>query len=292
MSPDLTITPLTPSLGAVIGGVDARNADDDALALIRRALLEYSVVFLRRQALGVADLETFSRKFGPLIQVPYIRPLEDHPYVIAVLKEADENRISTFGGEWHSDFSYLASPPVYTLLYAEEVPGGRGDTLWADMHAAYESLSPELKTRLCRLNAMHSGHVYGAARPPSVRTSRSIDISRNQPEADTERPHPVVRVHPQSGRKALFVNPVYTTRIEDMSEEESRPLLCFLYARAARPEFVCRFAWEAGSLAIWDNRCTMHFAVNDYDGYRRLLYRTTAGSEPPAGVAFNGVRLH
>jgi taurine dioxygenase len=281
MSADLTVTPLTPSLGAVIGGVDIRDPGAKAMALIRRTLSEYSVIYFRGQRLGVDELETFSRRFGPMVRVPYIRPLEDHPNVIAVLKEAGEKWISTFGGEWHSDFSYLELPPVYTLLYAEEVPRGRGDTLWADMSAAYESLSPALQSRLCRLNAMHSGHIYGAARPPGARTSRSIGISRNNPEADMERAHPVVRVHPESTRKALFVNPVYTTRFEGMSEEESRPLLSFLYRHATGPAFVCRFGWEPGSLAVWDNRCTMHFAVNDYDGYRRLLYRTTVGSEQP-----------
>lgn len=284
MSPDLTVTPLTPSIGAVVGGVDVRNPDGETMALIRRTLVDYSVIFFRDQNLDVEELEIFSENFGRLVRVPYIDPLENHPNVIAVLKEADEKRISTFGGEWHSDFSYLAAPPVYTVLYAEDVPGGRGDTLWADMYAAYESLSPALQTRLCRLNAMHGGHVYGAQRPPAgMRTSRSIGISRNNPEADVEQLHPVVRIHPDSKRKALFVNPVYTTRFEGMSEDESRPLLTFLNACATRPEFLCRFQWKAGSLAVWDNRCTMHFAVNDYDGHRRLLYRTTVASECPSG---------
>ncbi len=131
---------------------------------------------------------------------------------------------------------------------------------------------------------MHSGHVYGARRPPlELRTSRSIGISRNNPEADNGQRHPVVRFHAGSSSNALFVNPVYTTRFEGMSEEESRPLLAYLYAHAVRPESVCRFDWREGSLAVWDNRCTMHFAVNDYDGRRRLLYRTTAASERPAG---------
>ena len=282
MSPVFIVTPLTSSIGAVITGVDVRNPDRETMVLIRRALVDWSVIFFRDQNLGVDDLETFSKRFGPMVRVPYIRPLENHPDVIAVLKEADEEHISTFGGEWHSDFSHLSAPPVYTFLYAEDVPAGRGDTLWAGMYAAYESLSPALREKLCGMNALHSGHVYGAKRPPALRTSRSIGISRNNPEADLEQPHPVARTHPDSMRRALFVNPVYTTRFEDMSEDESRPLLSFLFAWATRAEFVCRFGWTAGSLAVWDNRCTMHCAVNDYDGYRRLLYRTTVASERPA----------
>lgn len=285
MSAVPTVTPLTSSIGAVIAGVDVRNPGLNTMETIRRALVDYSVIFIRDQNLGIEDLETFSKRLGPAVRVPYIRPLEHHPDVIAVLKEADERSISTFGGEWHSDFSYLPAPPVYTLLYAEDVPAGRGDTLWAGMCAAYEALSPALREKLCRMGAMHSGHVYGAKRPPAVRTSRSIGISRNNPEADMEQSHPVVRMHPDSLRRALFVNPVYTTRFEGMSEEESRPLLSFLYAWATRPEFVCRFEWTLGSLAVWDNRCTMHFAVNDYDGYRRLLYRTTVSSERPSAAS-------
>lgn len=284
MLANLTVRPLTASIGAVIGGVNVRDPAPGAMAIIHRALAEHSVIFFRDQDLSIDELQSFSERFGPLVRVPYIRPLETHPDVIAVLKESDEERISTFGGEWHSDFSYLAAPPVYTLLYAEDVPNGCGDTLWADMIAAYEALSSGLQKQLFNLGAMHSGHVYGARRPPlDLHTSRSIGISRNNPQADNEQRHPVVRFHAGSSRNALFVNPVYTTRFEGMSEEESRPLLAYLYAHAVRPEYVCRFNWREGSLAVWDNRCTMHFAVNDYDGRRRLLFRTTAASERPSG---------
>ena len=139
-----------------------------------------------------------------------------------------------------------------------------------------------MKAMLWPLRAMHSGHVYGATRPPTdIRTSRSIKISRQNPEADVERAHPVVCRHPTSGRPALFVNRIYTTRFEDMTEAESEPLLGFLYEHMTRPEFTCRWSWRAGDLALWDNRATLHYAVNDYDGYRRLLYRTTIAGERP-----------
>lgn len=290
-STSLSITPLTTVIGAEIAGVDlARGLEEDVLARIRAALVESQVIFFREQNLSLGDLESFSARFGSLLRVPYVKPVERHPNVIAVLKEPDEIQISIFGGEWHSDFSYLEAPPALTVLYAEDVPEGRGDTLWTSMYAAYEGLSGGLKRKLDAMRVMHSGHIYGAKCPRSARlkTSRSIDISRGNPEADVERSHPVVRLHPESGRRALFINPIYTTRFEGMKVEESRPLLDALYAEATRPENTCRFAWHNGSLAIWDNRCTMHLATNDYDGFKRLLYRTTVAGERPVGPPGSG----
>jgi taurine dioxygenase len=153
------------------------------------------------------------------------------------------------------------------------------------MRAAYDALSPAMRALLDPLRAMHSGHVYGAERPPlGFATSRSIKISRMNPEADVERAHPVVRLQPETGRRALFVNRIYTTRFAGMTEEESRPLLEFLYGHATRPEFCCRWRWQAGDLLMWDNRAVMHYAVNDYDGHRRLLHRTTVEGEVPCGA--------
>ncbi len=283
---ELNISPLTAVIGAEIVGVDlASGLSDATLGQIRAALVEHQVIFFRDQKFSLEDLEKFSSRFGPLLRVPYVEPIDGHPDIIAVLKEANEVRISTFGGEWHSDFSYLEAPPALTLLYAEDVPEGRGATLWTSMYAAYEGLSQGFRQKLDRMRVMHSGHVYGAKRPRSVRmkTSQSMRISRGNPEADEERSHPAVRVHPESGRRALFVNPIYTTRFDGMEEAESRPILDALYVESTRPEYTCSFAWRNGSVAVWDNRCTMHLAVNDYDGYRRLLYRTTVCGERPKG---------
>ena len=253
----------------MISGVDLARLDEESFVEIRRAFLDHLVLFFREQELDAAALKAFTARFGPLSRVPYITPLEGEPDIVAVRKEKEERRISVFGGAWHSDFSFLAEPPLGSVLYALEVPPYGGDTLFADMYRAYEALSPGLQRLLEGLRAMHSGHVYGAARSPTLtmRTSTSIGISRNNPEADEERPQPVVRLHPETGRKALLVNAIYTTRFEGMTEEESRPLLEFLYARAVRPEFTCRFSWAPGSVAVWDNRCTLHLAVNDYDGF-------------------------
>ena len=280
----IAIEKVTGGLGAEVRGVDLSRPLGDAVAgELRRALVDHLVLFFRGQRLTPEQQIAFSRLYGPLQRVPYVRPMEGFPDVIRVLKEADERRISTFGNAWHSDFSFLEEPPMASILYALEVPEHGGDTLWIDMYEAYEALSDGMKRMLRGLRAMHSGRPYGVtgAPPKDLRTSRSIGIERNNPGADREVAHPVVRRHPESGRKALFVNSIYTGRFEDMSEAESRPLLDYLYQHALRPEFACRFRWQPGSLAVWDNRCTMHYAVNDYDGSRRLLHRTQVQGEKP-----------
>jgi taurine dioxygenase len=204
--------------------------------------------------------------------------------VIAVLKEADERKISTFGGTWHSDFSFLPEPPSLTLLHAVELPEVGGDTVWASQYAAYDTLSAAMQRLLDPLRAVQTGWPHGTRGPgPNAAVSRSVVMTRNDPSADVEVAHPIVRVHPVTGRKALFVNPVYTQRIEGMTDAESTPLLQFLFDHAVRAELCVRHRWRPGDLAIWDNRCLLHLAVNDYDGSRRLLHRTTVAGEAPIG---------
>jgi taurine dioxygenase len=279
----IEVRPVAGALGAEVSGVDlARPLSNSVADEIRRAFVEYLVLFFREQSLMPEQHIAFSRLFGPLSRMPYIKHMDEHPEIIAVLKEADERKISTFGNAWHSDFSFLDEPPLGSALYAREVPSHGGDTLWANMYDAYEALSPGMQRMLNGLRAMHSGRPYGRSGvPKDLKTSRSIQIERENPDADREVAHPVVRVHPESGRKALFVNSIYTTRFEDMTEAESRPLLDFLFQHCLRPEFTCRFRWASGSLALWDNRCTLHYAVNDYDGQRRLMHRTTIAGERP-----------
>ena len=279
----ISVQPVAGSLGAEVSGVDlAAPLSNAAAEEIRRAFTENLVLFFRDQRLTPEQHLAFSGLFGRLCRMPYIKHMDDYPDIIAVLKEADERKISTFGNAWHSDFSFLEQPPLGSILYAREVPSHGGDTLFANMYEAYEALSEGVKRMLLGLKAMHSGKPYGqGGLPKDLKTSRSIGIERNNPEADREVAHPVVRLHPESGRKALFVNAIYTTRFEDMSEAESRPLLDFLFEHAQRPEFACRFRWAEGSLAVWDNRCTLHYAVNDYDGSRRLMHRTTVAGERP-----------
>jgi taurine dioxygenase len=282
----IEVRPVAGSLGADVCGVDlARPLRNSTADELRRALVEHLVLFFRDQNLTPDQHLDFSRLFGSLLRVPYVKHMDEYPDIIAVLKEADERNISTFGNAWHSDFSFLEAPPMGSALYAKEVPSHGGDTLWANMYDAYEALSDGMKRLLDPLRAMHSGRPYGVSHAPKgVRTSRSIAIERDNREADREVAQPVVIVHPSSRRKALFVNAIYTTRFEHMTEAESRPLLEFLFQHCIRPEFTCRFRWKPGSLAIWDNRCTLHYAVNDYDGSRRLMHRTTIAGEPLVGA--------
>jgi len=282
----LTIEPVTPGLGAEVHGVDLKRASSADVAALEAAFAAHAVLFIRDQELELDDLLAVTRKFGTVLRVPYVQGVASHPDVIAVLKEAEEKKIYTFGGTWHSDFSFLAEPPAATLLYAVELPPVGGDTIWASQYLAYEALSDGLKALLEPLRAIHTGAPHGTMGPsPDVPVSRSIKMVRNDPGADREVVHPVVRVHPVTGRKALFVNPVYTQRFEGMTVAESKPLLGYLHEHSIRAEFTCRLKWRPGTLAMWDNRCLMHLAVNDYDGHRRLLYRTTTAGEAPAGIA-------
>ena len=281
----IAITPVTPELGADIHGVDLRIAGPDTIAAIQAAFAERALLFIRDQDLTLDDLLAVTAKFGAVLRVPYVEGLASHPDVIAVLKEAEEKKISTFGGTWHSDFSFLAEPPAATLLYAVELPPVGGDTIWASQYLAYEALSDGMKALLDPLRAVHTGWPHGTAGPsPDVPVSKSVRMVRNDPSADREVLHPVVRVHTVTGRKALFVNPVYTQRFEGMTVAESKPLLDYLHQHSTQAEFCCRFKWTPGTLTMWDNRCLMHLAVNDYDGHRRLLYRTTTAGETPAGL--------
>lgn len=279
----MEIAPLSGPLGAEVWGLDlARRLDENALAEVRAALTVHKVLAFRDQELTPAQHIALTGRLGGVLRLPFIAPLAAHPEIIAVLKEAEERDISTFGGTWHSDFTFLEAPPSYTLLYALEVPPDRGDTIWADMEFAYAALSDGMKELLRDLRAIHSGRPHGTrGPPPGQRVSTSVRMARNDPAADAEVAHPVVRRHPETGAPALFVNPVYVSRFEDMTEAESRPLLDILQARATRAEMTCRLSWRPGTLAIWDNRCTQHLAVNDYDGHRRLLHRTTVAGERP-----------
>ena len=281
----IEVRPMAGALGADIHGVDlAQPLDDATSADIERAFHDRLVLFFHDQRLTPEQHLAFTRRFGPISRSPYVKHMDAYPDIIAVLKEADERKISTFGNAWHSDFSFLEEPPLGSVLYAREAPSHGGDTLFANMYAAYEALSPGLRRVLDGLNAIHAGKPYGVGGvTEAIAVSRSIGIERNRPDADREIVHPAVRVHPATGRKALFVNSIYTTRFEGMTAAESKPLLDFLYAHATQPEFTCRLRWRSGDLAVWDNRCTLHYAVNDYDGQRRLMHRTTIKGERPVG---------
>lgn len=274
---------LTPAIGARIKGLDIKRLDETRFEWLYQAWLTHKVLFLHGQAIELEDLLDFSRRFGELMRLPYVKPLDGYPDIIRVLKQADETDMGTFGGEWHSDFSFLESPPKASILYADDIPALGGDTLWADMTMAWRRLPAQLRAQVEGRSAIHTGAPYGVAHAPDEdkKFTGSIEIERDNPEADRETRHPVVCRHPETGEEMLFVNPTYTTRIDGYSPEQSRALLEALYRHCLRPEFGCRFRWETGVVALWDNRNTLHYAVNDYDGFRRCLYRTTIAGHPP-----------
>lgn len=275
----IRVRPLSSALGAVIGGVDlARPLEDEIFAEVRRAFLEHLVVFFRDQSLKPEQLVTFARRFGPIGIYPFAAPLKDHPEVIAVIKEPGQK--TNFGGFWHSDTAYLERPSLGSVLYAKQVPPLGGDTLFANMYLAYEYLSAGMRQMLDGLTAVNSAAKNKSAVRGDHLASGSMTGKRSGAQ-DLTAEHPVVRTHPDTGRKALYVNRAHTLRFAGMTEQESAPILEYLFAHAVREEFTCRFLWEPGSLAFWDNRCTQHYPLNDYPGQRRAMHRVTVEGERP-----------
>jgi taurine dioxygenase len=265
----MQIHPISEAVGAEIGGIDlSRPLSDDAAATIRRAVADHGVAFFRDQALTPEQHIALARRFGPINVNRFFAHLDGFPEIALVSKEPHQTR--NIGGGWHTDHSYDQLPAMGSLLYAREVPPTGGDTLFASMYAAYDALSDGLKQTLSGLRALHSSrHVFGVERPGMEGRIGNREL------AAQDAIHPVVITHPDSGRKALYVNPGFTLRFDGWTDEESRPLLDYLYRHATRPEFACRFRWRAGSLAFWDNRATWHYAANDYHGHRRLMHRIT-----------------
>lgn len=272
----ISVTPLAGALGAEIAGVDlASDLPDQTVAEIRRAWLEHLVVFFRDQTLAPARFLAFARRIGDPVEYPFVKGIDGFPEIIAVTKLPHET--VNFGGIWHSDTVYLERPPMATMLVAREVPPYGGDTIFANMYAAYESLSPGLRRVLDDLRAVNSSALADVSKTREDRIADSGSGERKELVAE----HPVVRTHPETGRKALYVNVAHTARFADMTEDESRPLLQYLFQHSVRPELTCRFRWDIGSLALWDNRCAMHNPVNDYHGFTRRMHRITLAGDRP-----------
>ena len=276
----IDVRPIAGTLGAEISGVDlAKNVDDETVAAIRHAWLEHLVVFFRDQDLTPAQFLAFGRRFGEPIEYPFVKGLPETPEVIPVLKL--EHEAVNFGGIWHSDTTYLEIPPMASMLIAREVPPAGGDTEFASMYLAYETLSDGMKRLLDPLVAVNSSALADVSK---TREDRMKDSARRDAAKQYVAEHPVVRVHPETGRKALYVNVAHTERFTDMTREESLPILRYLWAHQVRPELTCRFRWSPGSIAFWDNRCAQHNAINDYPGHRRLMHRITLAGDHPRGV--------
>jgi taurine dioxygenase len=274
----LDIRPLAGALGAEILGIDlSHELGDENIAAIRAAWLKHCVIFFRDQALPPASFLGFARRFGEAVEYPFIKGIEGFPEITPVIKL--EHETMNFGGLWHSDTAYLENPPMATMLIAREVPPYGGDTLFANMYLAYETLSDGMKRMLDGLVTVNSS---AKADVTKTREDRVRDSAKDDARKQYTAEHPVVRTHPETGRKALYINGGHTVRFRDMTEQESAPLLQFLFAHATRPEFTCRFRWDVGSIALWDNRCTQHNPVNDYHGFRRVMHRVTLAGDRPS----------
>jgi taurine dioxygenase len=261
------------AIGAEIGGVKLRpDLPDAIIAELRRLWLEHLVLFFRNQELTPRELAAVARRFGEVVHYPFLKGLDEAPEVIRVAKL--EHETVNFGGLWHTDTAYLAEPPMATMLIAREVPPHGGDTLFASLYAAYDALTDGMKQMLAPLRALNS-----SSKAEKNRTRE--DRAANEPPQVLEAEHPVVRTHPETGRKALYVNSGHTLRFVGMTEAESTPLLEYLFAHQVRPEFTCRFHWEHRSIAFWDNRCALHNPINDYHGFRRIMHRVTVAGDPP-----------
>jgi taurine dioxygenase len=275
----ITVKRVAGALGAEISGVDlARELDGPTFDAIHRAFVEHEVIFFRDQTLTPDQHKAFGRRFGALNIHPYVKGMDGHPEIMEIIKEPTDKL--NFGGGWHSDMSFLETPSIGSILHALEIPEFGGDTLFASMTRAYEALSPGLKTTLQGLHAVHSANREYSAQGPSAQKRGSMQVAEAEGMAG-EFTHPVVKTHPVSGKKALYVNPAFTLRFEGWKERESKPLLDFLFSHARYEGFTCRFQWRAGSLAFWDNRSVWHFALNDYPGQRRHMRRVTVDAEQP-----------
>jgi taurine dioxygenase len=277
----ISVAPISGALGAELSGVDlSKPLDDSVIDEIRQALLSHQVVFFRDQQMTPQQHQAFARRFGDLQIHDFVEAREDDPYILEVRKEPEATR--NFGGGWHTDVSYLERPALGSVLYALEVPQHGGDTMFASQYLAYDALSQGMKDLLDDMVAVHSARrPYGlnaaATRDPKASSMKYLHSEAAHAEVE----HPVIRTHVETGRKALYVNGTFTIRFKDMSEEESMPLLSYLWQHAVRSEFTCRFRWQPGSVAFWDNRVVQHNAVNDYHGQRRVMHRVTIEGERP-----------
>jgi alpha-ketoglutarate-dependent taurine dioxygenase len=266
---------LSGALGAEISGVDlARPLSAQELDQVRQLWLEHLVVFFRNQPLTPAQFMAFAAQFGEPVEYPMVAGIEGFPKIIEV-KKLEHERVP-FGAIWHTDTAYLERPPMASMLLAREVPPVGGDTLFANMYLAFDSLSPSLQELLRGLKGVNSSMKADASR-----TREDAIKGAGKEIRSFEAEHPVVRTHPETGRKALYVNSGHTVRFAGWTKEESESLLDFLYQHQTRPEFTCRFSWQPGSIAFWDNRCAQHNPVNDYHGYRRVMHRITLAGDVP-----------
>ena len=273
----IEVTPISGALGALVTGVELKNPlQEDVFAEIYKAFLEYKVIFFKDQDLNPESQLHFGRMFGRPIIYPFVKGLKDFPEITPILKK--ETDLNNFGGVWHSDTTYQQQPPKATMLYAVEVPEYGGDTEFADQYMALNYLSDGMQKFLSKQKIIN---ISGKGKVVASRSDVMKHASSGQAVDEFRAEHPVVRTHPETKKKALFVNEAHSLQFSSLTLEESTPLLEFLFKHQIRSEFTCRFKWEKGSVAIWDNRCTLHNPINDYHGKRRLMHRITFAGDTP-----------
>jgi taurine dioxygenase len=271
----LEIRPIAGALGAEVRGVDLREPlSRDLAAAIREVWLKHLVLFFRDQPLDRDQYMAFARSIGRPVEYPFVKGVPGYPEIIEV-KKLEHEKVN-FGGVWHSDTAYLEEPPMASMLLARELPPYGGDTLFANMYLALETLSDGLRQVLVTLRGVNDSAKADVTRTREDRMKTDGTLAQRYLAE-----HPVVRTHPETGRQALYVNFAHTARFAGMTEEESRPLLDYLFRHQVKPEFTCRFSWSVNALALWDNRCTQHNPVNDYHGHRRVMERITLAGERP-----------
>ena len=272
----ISVSPLSGAMGAEISGVDlSKNLSNQVFTEIHQALLENLVIVFHDQSLTPEACKLFAQKFGKLVKYPFVEGLQQHPEIFEIRKEPDEKK--NFGGNWHSDMSFTELPPMGTMLYSLEVPSKGGDTMLTNLYLAYESLSEGLKSLLEDMEAEYSAALKHAGGRRNVMNATRFDVA-NLDRAEESFYHPIVRKHPETGQKALYISSGHLLRFKDMRVEESKPLLDFLKNHATQPDFTCRVKYRKGTLVLWDNRCTQHRALNDYHGERRVMHRITIGA--------------
>jgi taurine dioxygenase len=274
---EFKVRKIAGACGAEIEGVNlSQELDGEVVEAIRRAWLDHLVIVFRGQDLTPAQFMRFAERLGEPIEYPMLSGLEGFPRITVVAKLEHERQ--NFGGVWHSDTAYLEKPPMGTMLLAREVPPHGGDTLFANQYLAYETLSAGMKRLLDGLIAVNDSALSDPYRYQE-------DTGPNSPHRGARKrliaEHPAVRTHPETGRKALYVNIGHTIRFKDMTVEESAPILKFLFQHQIQAEFTCRFSWQPGSLAFWDNRAAQHYPINDYHGFRRIMHRITLAGDTP-----------
>ena len=271
----MEIIPQSSAIGAEVRGLDLSvELSDQQYEQVNQAFLDYQIIFFRDQDLSSQQYNNFALRFGPLKDYLFADGVDGFPFITEIVKT--ETETESFGSFWHSDSAYMELPPKITMLYARQIPAQGGDTLFADMYAAYDALSPGLKATLESLNAVNSASVV-----PRGEDIYQAVKSKNSDKRDQSAIHPVIRSHDETGKKSLYVNSIHTLGFEGMTREESLPLLNYLYEQVTRPEYSFRLRWAENTLAMWDNRCTQHYALNDYHGHRRVMHRIIVEGEHP-----------